>query len=223
MTNIDTQQNLMDQGVFITAIGTLLAGPPVHSQLTLLAESDMFATVPFAENQAATQEGLRILSSWAEAYDETQHDTLKYDYLRLFEGPGMPKAAPWESAYLNEEKNLIFQQETLLVREWFRAYDLQVPLLYKEPDDHIAFELQFVGFLTTQAAESLRDEDKAKASEYLAAREQFCNEHLLKWGFEWCIIASEGAASNYYRGLSRLVEGMLHQLDSHSRGAAKQP
>lgn len=222
MTGIDAPQNLMEQGVYITAIGTLLAGPPDHEQLATLAEESMFEAVPFAENQAATQEGLRILSSWAQTYDETCFESLKYDYLRLFEGPGMPKAAPWESVYLNEEKNLIFQQETLLVREWFRAYGQRVPLLYKEPDDHIAFELQFVGFLTVQAAEALGDGHEAKAREYLAARGRFCSEHLLKWGCTWCIIAKEGAASDYYAGLSWLVEGMLNELDSQ-QGAAKQP
>ena len=48
---------------------------------------------------------------------------------------------PPESVYFSEER-LVFQEETLQVREWYRRFDLQSVKLH-EPDDHVGLELTF--------------------------------------------------------------------------------
>ncbi|MDR1013604.1 MAG: molecular chaperone TorD family protein [Coriobacteriales bacterium] len=215
---MSTLSALEAEGAYLMALGTLLAASPEPEQLAQLAAGDVFSDVPFATGQPFTQKGAKMLAAWARRYDGSQLDALKYDYLCMFEGPGRPKAPPWESVYTNREKDLLFQAETLMVREWFKAYGLQVPNLYKEPDDHIAFEVQFVGHLTSQAAKMLSKGRGDEAQSLLAARSDFCAEHLLRWGFEWCMLAKEGAKTEYYLGLALLVEGMLATLRQRSEG-----
>ena len=217
MTREQEAQKLQAEGAYVTAIGILLSASPKHEQLLQLASEDVFSAIPFAEEQTATQEGKHLLTAWAGACEESQFDTLKLDYFKLFEGLGIPKAPPWESLYTNKEENLLFQEETLHVRNWFKRYGLQIPNLYKEPDDNIAFELQFVGHLTSKAADELEAGNASEAEELLRARQRFCSEHLLRWGFEWCILAIKEAQTSFYKGMAYLVEGILTELGQQPR------
>jgi TorA maturation chaperone TorD len=218
MTEESTAQKLQAEAAYLTGIGVLLSSSPQHEQLLRLASEDVFSAIPFAEEQSSTQEGACLLAGWAEAYEESQLDALKSDYMKLFEGPGMPKAPLWESVYANAEERLIFQEETLYVRNWYKRFGLQIQNLYKEPDDNLAFELQFIGHLTNKAAEALAADNAIEAQKFLDARRRFCAEHLLRWGFEWCILATKEAGTTFYKGLTYLVEGILTELEQQSRG-----
>jgi TorA maturation chaperone TorD len=212
MVDTNNAHILNAEGIYLAAIGILLSSSPAHEQISQLASEELFSIIPFAGEQEATQKGVSLLMEWAEDYDESQLDSLRFDYMQLFEGPGMPKAPLWESVYTNKEGHLVFQEETLHVRQWFKAYDLQVPNLYKEPDDSIAFELQFVGHLTQRAAEEVEAQDFDKAQKLLSDRARFCREHLLLWGLEWCELVHKEAKTAYYQGLAYLVEGILSEL-----------
>ena len=48
-------------------------------------------------------------------------DQLKSEYTKLLVGPGKMIAYPWESVYLGKE-NLLFQESTLRVRQFYRKY-----------------------------------------------------------------------------------------------------
>lgn len=211
-------EELKAQGMYLIVIGALISNCPEHEQLLQLASEDVFSAIPFAEDQPSTQEGARLLNSWLSTYEESKLDALRADYMKLFEGPGMPKAPLWESVYTNEEENLIFQEETLYVRDWYKRYGLQIQNLYKEPDDSIAYELQFIGHLTSKAADALLEGNDEEAREILEARQRFCSKHLLCWGFEWCILAAKEAGTTFYEGLAHLVEGILTELKQQPKG-----
>ena len=66
--------------------------------------------------------------------------------------------APWESVH-RSPRGLTFQASTLGVRELYRAWQLEVPDLHREPDDHIAFEIAFLAHLSLRAAEALETSD----------------------------------------------------------------
>ena len=70
-------------------------------------------------------------------------EAARSDYMALFVGPGTPLAPPWESVCRHKDEALVFQKETLEVRAAYRELGLQVEKLHHEPDDHIAYELEF--------------------------------------------------------------------------------
>ena len=53
---------------------------------------------------------------------------------------------------------MIFQEQTLHVRQWYSRFGLQVVKLHKEPDDHIGLELEFVAHLANLALQAIRSE-----------------------------------------------------------------
>jgi TorA maturation chaperone TorD len=214
-------ERLESESLYLAVLGGLLATAPEHEQLARLVGEQVFSAIPFASEQPATKRGTELLELWADGYAESQIGDIRADYLRLFEGPGMPKAPIWESVYTNDEGRLLFQKETLQVRAWYSAWGLEIPNKYREPDDSLPYELQFVAHLAGEAAAAAANGDADLAQKNIEAKRRFCSEHLLRWGFEWCTLTKKEARTTFYQGLAELVEGVLAQLDNQTETSSE--
>ena len=76
-------------------------------------------------------------------------------YTRLFVGPATPQAMPWESTYRSRSRAL-FRQETLEVRNAYRAQGFLPQAYPKVADDHLALELGFLAALAGRAVDALQ-------------------------------------------------------------------
>lgn len=112
------------------------------------------------------------------------------DYHKLFIGPGPLLAPPWESVYRSKER-LVFGEQTLAVRECYQSFGLASKQQNKEPDDHIALELEFMAWLCNQSE--------------TAAQQQFLNNHILKWVPLFCSDVAKGADTSFYRIVAELT------------------
>ena len=131
------------------------------------------------------------------SYGPVDAEAVEQDYLRLFVGLGMPLAPPWESAWASDAR-LIFQRETLDVRYWYRSAGLEVANLHAEPDDHIGFELEFIGALLDRG-----DAETAAA---------FAREHPCAWVARWSDAVQEQATQPFYRQLAAEGVSLLDEL-----------
>jgi putative dimethyl sulfoxide reductase chaperone len=196
-------------------LGKVLYTFPDRDLLAIISEEDFFADVPFAETQRAVQSGLALLQNWSQAQKsvppEETLSQLQADYTHLFIGPGKVLAPLWESVHYGEER-LVFQQETLAVRQWYQRFGLEAVDLYHEPDDHIGLELAFLAHLAGRALAALEQGESQTLALLLQAQRQFLSEHLFKWAFGWCALVGEHAQTDFYRGIAQLVEGALTEL-----------
>jgi TorA maturation chaperone TorD len=208
------------EAVFFTLISRILGAPPDVRLKEQLIHEDIFSEIPFASKQPASIEGASILQSWAaiaktasEAGSEAWVDQENQDYLALSGGLGAPLASPWESSYLSGDGGLIFQLETLEVRQWYERFGLQVREKYREPDDSIVYELEFITHLTNRAIEVYAQGNEQEFRSLIEAQRDFLYEHLLRWGFQWCDRTFVNARTDFYKGVARLVEGALKELE----------
>ena len=151
------------------------------------------------------------MQNWAQKNRElidSEFKELKADYTRLFVGVGKVLAPPWESVYFNEDR-MIFQKQTLEVRNWYRRFGLELENLHKEPDDHIGLEMSFIAYMAELGIKALEEQDEEKYQLLNDAKRQFLSEHLLQWGPTWCALVKENAKTDFYRGLSYLTMGAL--------------
>jgi len=139
--------------------------------------------------------------------DETFLD-LQEDYSRLFIGPGKVIAPPWESVFFNESRQT-FQEQTLQVRSWYRRYGVEPEKLFREPDDHIGLEINFLVHLLGLANQALDKKDQSEFDTLIDARRLFLSEHPLKWAFSWCSLVIEHARTDFYKGMAYLTRGAL--------------
>ena len=179
---------------------------PVREQVQALAATSAVRSFPFADESELIQQGMTEVEAYladpangtAEAFE-----ALLWDYTRMFIGPGRLAAPPWESAYSNEER-LLFQEQTLQVRQVFRSYGLVLASAPSNPEDHIGLELDFMYHTCRLAAEQ-----PARIVQILSDQQDFLNEHLLTWAPDFAADVVKSANTGFYRGMARMLNGFL--------------
>jgi putative dimethyl sulfoxide reductase chaperone len=203
---------LLGEVLVMGLLGRALYREPERAWLEALVTDQIFDESPLGEAQPEIVRGLEILQRWTQSQagsiSEQNFRDIKMDYTKLFIGLGNLPTAPWESVYFNRER-LVFQQQTIQVREWYSRFGLQVEKINKEPDDHIGLEILFIAHLSSLALQAIEDDDQKSIEEILQAQRDFLSEHLLRWGTAWAKLAGQHAATDFYRGIAHLTHGSL--------------
>jgi anaerobic dimethyl sulfoxide reductase subunit B len=181
-----------------------------------LARDNVFSYIPFAANRPDVIAGQALLKSWSEMNEsglsDEDYEDLNTDYTQLFTTTfGQCYAPPWESVYCNENQ-LLFQEQTAQVREWYRRFNLESEQIYQEPDDHMGLELSFLAHLAASALDARLQGDEESFQALMDAQRQFLSEHTLIWAHHWCDRAISMARTDFYRGLVLLIRGALCEL-----------
>lgn len=138
---------------------------------------------------------------------------LRQDYQSLFEGPGNLLAPPWESVYLSDEK-LMFEEQTLQVRQWYQNDNLQISNYGKEPEDHMGLELQYMAFLAKKSLQLLEDKKLLELNSHIAKQKEFLLKHPLRWVDRFAEKVQLNATTSFYRGLGLFLPWYLeYDLD----------
>lgn len=133
------------------------------------------------------------------------------DQFRLIRGPGQPIAVPWESVHRSSE-GLLFEDETMQVRAFYRRFGLEAPRLDVEPDDHISLELDFLVELLKRSMAASDAGDVAEAQRHREAHDEFCSSHLLQWAPTFFRTITEHADTRFYKGIGLLGEDACERV-----------
>jgi TorA maturation chaperone TorD len=198
-------------------LGQALYTESEWNQIQALFNQDVFSESPFGADQPEVERGLALLQSWVQqAFDHSNEETLKTlkdDYLQLFIGVDWVQAPPWESVYFSERR-LLFQEQTLQVRDWYLKYNLLPEHLNNEPDDHIGLEMAFLSHLAELGLDALDRQDQHTFDGLLQAQRDFASQHFLRWVPMWCDLAEQNARTDFYRGVACLVRGAMLELST---------
>jgi TorA maturation chaperone TorD len=206
------KEALIGEVLVFSLLGKALYEELDKNWLNTLIHEDMFSEIPFGEEQTETQRGLELLRHWTrenrEGVSEGEFKTMKRDQLYLFVGTDKVLAPVWESIYFSEQR-LVFQEQTLQVRQWYSRFGLQAERINREPDDHIGLELSFVSHLARRALQAVDQNDEHGYEDLLQAQRDFLNEHLLRWAPVWAKLVKQNAETDFYCGLAHLTHGAL--------------
>lgn len=170
----------------------------------------LVAERPFAEFPIAFPESeAAFLEQVDQAAQQLTQTELRKDFLQLFWGPGRMEAPPWESVYRNDERRL-FDSHTLQVRETYARHGMEFVQKNKEPEDHIAIELEFMRILTERLLKALDMGDEQ--AERILVQEQldFLNDHLRVWVPPFVELIQQHAKTAFYSGLAGVLEAYLN-------------
>jgi len=205
---------LIAEQIVLGLFGKLLFDEPDKEWLDTVAKEGVFEEIPFANEQEDVQQGMALLSTWNEenkiGLSLKAFEAIRDDYMALFIGPGNVLAPPWESIYFTKER-VIFQEETLQVREWYRRFGLESEKLYHEPDDHIGLELAFISQLASMAFRSL-EEGNGQFDALVEAQKDFLSNHTLKWVGSWVDLVLNHAKTDFFKGVSLVIRGVMKEL-----------
>lgn len=179
--------------------------------LALLKDSHLFENFPFQEDQMEIAEGVAQIAVFMKERDLTSTETcdlLHWEYTRMFIGPDRLPAPLWESAYLNKER-LLFQEQTLQVRQAYLKYHFLPKHFMQEADDHLGLELDFMYQLTVRAKAALAEGKLDELQEIFSDQKDFLKNHLLKWVPELTAKISESANFGFYPGIAKILKGYI--------------
>lgn len=135
-------------------------------------------------------------------------DQLSLEFAHLFIGPTHPPAVPFASFYLSETHSLM-TEETMAVRKQYLEAGLALKNLYQMPDDHIAFELDFLYYLTERFIEFSENGKNIEAEKYLKIRHDFLMDHFVLWVPAFANRILESAEEDYYKGAASFLLEMI--------------
>ena len=145
-------------------------------------------------------------NSWENAKTE-----LAVDYVRAFIGHGIDghaAAYPFESVYTSA-KRLMMQGARDEVLALYRAEGVDKSADWKDGEDHVALELEFMKTLAERAAKALHEGDEVEAARLLQVQHAFLDDHLRKWLPTFTRDMGIFAKTDLYLGLARLTAGFL--------------
>lgn len=184
----------------------LFGHPPEKSTLVALRSSESLKTL------AEFSEGAKLIYT---AIDESKGGEdvqvikeLKEEYTRLFLGPNFLPAPLWESVYLGKE-HIMFEEETLQVREAYEEFGLEFVRLNKEPEDHLVIELEFIMRLIEKSLGLHTNCEREELLTYLDGQIRFLNNHLLKWSPQFCELLLKATECRLYQGAAILLAEFL--------------
>lgn len=142
------------------------------------AVKDAFSLFSVEEDDMMSKAGAFAASAGEKAGDSNYLSELYNEYMRLFIGPQKLIAPPWESVY-RSKSGLLFQENTLTVRDIYHKHGFQPEGYPHVPDDSLALELDFMGRMAERSLAALTHGNSDEFTSSLAAQESFLRIHLL--------------------------------------------
>ena len=157
-------------------------------------------------------DGFKHIASFASSLKGAEFEKVRLDlaveYAGLFLGVRGKPAHPSESYYLTEGQ-LIMQQPRDDVLKLYRAMGVDRAGEFKEPEDHIALELQFMAHLCDKTNAALKDSNFKDAKKYLNAQRNFLDEHLGKWVPKLTSDMLKSARHEFYRAIAKITKAYV--------------
>ena len=156
-------------------------------------------------------DGYRLLVKWlGQTWEHSLLDLAK-DYVRAFigyTGDHASAAYPFESVY-RSEKHLLMQESRDEVRACYRAAALKKNETWREGEDHVALEFEYMSTMATRTADALRSADTKLAQDLLNDQSHFLQDHLIAWVPNFTQDVERCATTKFYRGFALVTRGYL--------------
>jgi putative dimethyl sulfoxide reductase chaperone len=133
---------------------------------------------------------------------------LAAEYASLFLGVKKKPAHPSESVYTSGGPYTFQESRDEVLKAYLQAGVDRVKE-FKEPEDHIALELQFMEYLCRKTVEALEKNEKDEARKSLKLQKQFVDDHLAKWIPQFTQDILESADVDFYKGVAYVTRAFI--------------
>ena len=137
---------------------------------------------------------------------EISQEKLSIDHASLFVGPFELIAAPYGSVYI-DKKRTVMGESTLYAARCYQEAGLSVDI--KEPQDHIAIELEFMYYLCGKEAAARQDSRMEDADYFKDLQVRFYYNAMRPWVKEFCDAIQAGAKEKFYLNVAMCLDHFL--------------
>lgn len=166
---------------------------------------------PANTGNAEVDNAYRLMAQYLSNTWKNSVTDLAVDFVRTFIGHGtdaFSAAYPYESVYTSE-KRLLMQGARDEVLSIYRSMGLDKHADWKESEDHLATELEFIQILIYRAIEALEQGDTDGAFALMLVQKNFMEDHLASWVPMMTADMLRFAKTDLYQGVAHLTNGFL--------------
>ena len=166
---------------------------------------------PAETGNAHLDEGYRLVRRYFRFSAEDRRTQLACEYARVFlaagvYGKGERTAVPYESVFTSPERIMVQASRDDVVRVFLRD-GFQVNPDLHEPEDHLAFELEYLAHMSERAAALAEANDVAALLQNLDRQCAFVDAHVLNWLPQLAATARQFAKLAFYPGMLLVAQG----------------
>lgn len=166
---------------------------------------------PLKTGDAKSDEGNRLMAGYLSNIWGGTLQELAVDYVHCFIGSGsdaFSAAYPYESVYTSPRR-LMMQEARDEVLAIYRSEGYQKAEGWKESEDHVAAELEFMAALATRTAQACREGNEDEVARLLRVQRGFMTDHLYAWTGMLTADMRMYARTDFYKGLAGMLDGLL--------------
>jgi TorA maturation chaperone TorD len=204
----DKQQNILKgYNMLLYFAGTMIMFDPSQECIHDFWTKGILRNLPV---KSVNPRFIKAASQLHKSVDDKQSNIIEMaeDYVTLFVGKGNPLAPPFESVYRSKE-HLMFDKQTLEVREFYESYGWESKFKGKIPDDHLGIELFF---LTLMIEKYLEFDDEVCEREMKNEIRRFIGDHILSWIPKWNENIQEHSKTLGYKGIGTLIFACIEDI-----------
>lgn len=173
------------------------------------------ADYPNNTGNANLDEGYRLVRRYFAFSATDRRGQLACEYARIFLAAGVftkdsQTAVPYESVFAGQEHIMMGEARDAVVTRFLEDGFLVNPELH-EPEDHLAFELEYLVNMNERAGEWAQAKNKAELRRNVVRQIEFINQHLLNWIPLLSNTAQDYAKFTFYPGMLLIAQGALDQ------------
>ena len=205
-TNCIVEENEFRKGMYLL-LSRIYGWEPDRKLLEDISEALTSATVE--KNQVITGwEDLRVYFKPL-SFDQNGLDQLCAEFAELFLGIGKKSVYPYESVY-TEKHFLVMGASTIEVRKFYKRNGYVKTIAFKEPDDHLSVEFEFMALLCHKMNQSLMINNFQDAVIIWSEQKDFFNQHIAKWVIDFCIeIIKNGRKNSFYAAFASIAKEFI--------------
>jgi TorA maturation chaperone TorD len=158
-------------------------------------------------------EGYRLLHHYLSDTNEATLNELAVDYARVFLGSGALDATaayPFESVYTSL-RGLTMQEARDEVLAIYRSMGLEKNSSWREGEDHVALEFEFLKYLSLQTIKAIEHDDSATLSRLIVTQTHFFQNHIINWVPAFTRNIRRYAKTDFYQAFSLIVDAYLEE------------
>lgn len=206
---VEAVEYLRDAAGFLRTLGELVYTELTEEQIENLKNIDFERMACLKEG--LLEEGFRGIGRYLLRCGVNVRQDLAVDYARVFLGAGVASdqsAAPFESVFTSPE-GLLMQDARDEVVAVYRKFGTVIDSSVNVPEDHLGFELTFLGNLAEDTANAL--EGGELDAGLLEAQTSFIDEHILNWVEMLADRVEEYALTPFYPCVMKVITGYVRE------------
>lgn len=184
-------------------VGQLLKLQPIVSNLATDSESE-----DFIEGSRILRRFIGRVNSDYERDKRIFLQSLAAEYASLFLNVGSKPVYLAESVYLGKS-HLLYEEPYFDVVRIYGLYGFKKRASFREPEDHISVELEFMAHLCDLVALSIEQGKQEYAAGYLKNQKEFLELHLARWVPELVKKVRWASENDFYLAMAALLLGFL--------------